>query len=468
MEMEGDAEEELVSKKKNNGSIIWKWFGFKLSDDQQQNVFCKECRKPVATKGSSTTNLFHHLKQRHKVEYEESVKLRAVTQTTKSSQPVVPKQTLLRASLSHSEPYERTSNKWREITKAVAFHIAKDMAPVSTVEQTGFVQLLKTMDSRYHLPSRNYFAREALPKMYTDVRASLAARLAKVSHYALTTDMWSSRTCEPYMSVTVHFIEDWELKSACLQTSYFPQDHTGEHIAEALQETLKSWNLNPTGLVAVTTDNGTNVVKALQLTKWPRMQCFGHRLHLAIGHSLDDAQATRAISVCKRVVSCFSYSWKKRKALADVQIQLGLPGHQLITESATRWGSRLQMIERVLEQEGALSKVLSSDEKTRPLVPTWQDIEVLEAIKALKPLQDFTDALSGEEYVTLSYIRPVLYLFTNSLLAHEEGDTELCKSIKSCIVDYLISKYADPSTCDLLDIASLLDPRFKATYISGE
>lgn len=102
------------------------------------------------------------------------------------------------------------------------------------------------------------------------------------------------------------------------------------------------------------------------------------------------------------------------------------------------------MIERVLEQE-------------RTLVPTWQDIET--------PSR-FT--LSGEEYVTLSYIRPVLHLVNNSLLAPEAGDAELCNSIKSCIVDYLNTKYADPSTSDLLDIASLLDPRFKARYISGE
>ncbi len=102
---------------------------------------------------------------------------------------------------------------------------------------------------------------------------------------------------------------------------------------------------------------------------------------------MDDARITRAISLCKRVVSSFSYSWKKRRELAEVQIQLGLPGHQLITESATRWGSKLHMIERVLEQESALAKVLSADKKTRPLVPTWQDIEVLEVVKkALKPL----------------------------------------------------------------------------------
>ncbi|XP_076734617.1 E3 SUMO-protein ligase ZBED1-like [Maylandia zebra] len=343
------------------------------------------------------------------------------------------------------------------------------MVPISTVEQEGFIQLLKTLDRRYQLPSRKYFTREALPKMYTDVRQSLAAQLTKVSHFALTTDMWSSRTCEPYMSVTIHFMEDWELKTACLQTSYFPQDHTGEHIAEALQDVLKTWKLNPTGLVAITTDNGANIVKAVQLNKWSRIQCFGHRLHLAIGHAMDDARITRAISLCKKVVSSFSYSWRKRRELAEVQIQLGLPSHQLLTEATTRWGSRLLMIERVLEQERALSKVLSVDMKTRPLVPTWQDIEVLEAVqKALKPCQDFTDALSGEKYVTLSYVRPVLHLFNTSLLAPGEEDSELCKSIKTRIVDYLNNKYADPSTSDLLDMASFVDPRFRAKYIPSE
>ena len=161
METECDAEEELVSKTKNNGSIVWRWFGFKVSDDQQQNVFCKECRKPVATKSSSTTNLFHHLQQRHKVQYEECVKLRAATQNTKPPQPPAPKQTMLQTSFAHAVPYERTSEKWRNITKAVSYYIAKDMVPIATVEQDGFIQLLKTVNRRYQLPSRSYFAREA-------------------------------------------------------------------------------------------------------------------------------------------------------------------------------------------------------------------------------------------------------------------------------------------------------------------
>lgn len=127
------------------------------------------------------------------------------------------------------------------------------------------------------------------------------------------------------------------------------------------------------------------------------------------------------------------------------------------------------MIERFLEQEAAITKLLSVDKKSRHIVPTQQDIEVLESIqKALKPLQDFTDALSGGQYVTISYVRPVLHLFNKSLLSHEEGDSQLCKSIKTCIVDYLNSKYTDPATSDLLDMASLVDPRFRDKFIPSE
>lgn len=88
------------------------------------------------------------------------------------------------------------------------------------------------------------------------------------------------------------------------------------------------------------------------------------------------------------------------------------------------------MIETFLEQEKAIARVLGADKKSRHLVPTWQDTEVLESInKAVKPLQDFTDVLSGEGYVCVSYIKLVLHLFKTSLLQPEEEDTELTKTI---------------------------------------
>lgn len=54
------------------------------------------------------------------------------------------------------------------------------------------------------------------------------------------------------------------------------------------------------------------------------------------------------------------------------QERLHLPAHQLVTESPTRWGSRQKMVARVLEQQKAITEVLSSDKNSRHLIPTWR------------------------------------------------------------------------------------------------
>ncbi|XP_028980083.1 zinc finger BED domain-containing protein 1-like [Esox lucius] len=240
----------------------------------------------------------------------------------------------------------------------------------------------------------------------------------------------------------------------------------GEVIAQGLIDALASWGLSEDRQSCITTDSGTNMVKATSLNKWTRLQCFGHRLHLAIERAGKDKRMDRAVGLCKKVVAAFSFSWKKKRDLATAQEELKLPKHKLVTESPTRWGSRQKMVARMIEQHKAISQVLSADKKTRHLVPTWQDIEVLESMnEALKPLLEFTDSLSGESYVSVSYLKPVLHLFRTELLNPSDDDTQLTKDIKTAVIEYLNEKYDDEITDKLLDMASLLDPRFKTQYI---
>lgn len=116
-----------------------------------------------------------------------------------------------------------------------------------------------------------------------------------------------------------------------------------------------------------------------------------------------------------------------------------------------------------------LSQVLSDDRTSRHLIPKWSDLDVLEAInKALAPLVEFTDALSGEKYVSISSVKPVLHILHSRVLAEEDDDVELTKAIKSDILAYLDEKFSNPTTEELLDMASFVDPRFKASYISPD
>lgn len=86
---------------------------------------------------------------------------------------------------------------------------------------------------------------------------------------------------EPYMSLTVHYID--QTQTRCLQMSYFPQDHTRNVIAQKLKEMLAAWGLKEEQQICETTDNETNIVNAVAINKWSRLQCFWHRLQLAIG-----------------------------------------------------------------------------------------------------------------------------------------------------------------------------------------
>lgn len=95
----------------------------------------------------------------------------------------------------------------------------------------------------------------------------------------------------------------------------------------------------------------------------------------------------------------------------------------------TRWGTKQKMIECVLEQAPAIRRVLD-DWRSQHLIPTWQDIEVLESVNAaLKKVVDFTDALSSEKRVTASSLKPVLQLLTEDLLLSIEEDTEFTRNL---------------------------------------
>lgn len=45
--------------------------------------------------------------------------------------------------------------------------------------------------------------------------------------------------------------------------------------------------------------------------------------------------------------------------------------------------------------------------------------------QALQPLQEFTDALLGESYVSVSYVKPVLHLMKTLVLAEKEENSGL-------------------------------------------
>ena len=248
--------------KPGSKSTIWEYFGYKQDGDgkliEDDGIFCNICHRSVSAKSGNTSNLMSHLKNNHKSVHAQ-LKTAKTSSSTAAKQPSS-KQHSIETSFGLVQPYQCQSKKWKELTDAITHFIVKDGLPVYTVQKDGFRSMIKRFDGRYELPNQSYFSRTATPALYTVTKERVVQQLSSVSYFASTTDMWSSIGTKPYMSFTVHFIdEDWKMQSLLLSTHFLPEDHTAPVIAEALQASLVEWNLMENNLVCLTTDSGANI-----------------------------------------------------------------------------------------------------------------------------------------------------------------------------------------------------------------
>ncbi|KAK6167190.1 hypothetical protein SNE40_021283 [Patella caerulea] len=257
VEVEGTTSD--IVPKRNCTSRIWLYFGFGINDTNQNKVLCRSCKRNVAAKNGNTSNLYAHLKVNHPIHYsqlQQKIRTNPKKTTNATSGNKTPQKNMCKgagsdsnsttsiqsnvqnthqSSILSSMTYEKTSKRWVTLTNAITQCLAKDTLPFYTVEKSGFIKMLKTFDSRYNLPGRKYFS-TAIPKLYQTVRDQVMEEVSEATYFAGTTDLWSSRTMEPYMSYTAHFIDrDWNLASKHLQTVFFPDDHTGENLAAGLK-----------------------------------------------------------------------------------------------------------------------------------------------------------------------------------------------------------------------------------------
>ena len=130
--------------------------------------------------------------------------------------------------------------------------------------------------------------------MYAQVRDRIKTELTSVKYFAATSDLWSSDgTLIPYINYTIHFLnEDWQLQNQCLQNKFVPEDHTGNNIADAMEETLTMWDLKAESQVCITTDIGANVINAAK--KWNGNDCLAS-VTISIWELLSHWQMTQGV-----------------------------------------------------------------------------------------------------------------------------------------------------------------------------
>lgn len=174
------------------------WSSFTLINENE--VKCNLCQVKLAYH-KSTTTMHNHLRVKHPVE----VTLGSGQQSVASFMVRSPKMNDKRA---------------EQLTALLTRMIAKDMLPISFVEGEGFRDLMQFLEPEYKIPSRKTITCR-LEKLQEESASVLRNNLANAHRVALTTDSWTALT-ESYVTVTCHYMLQWEMKSAVLQTKAMP------------------------------------------------------------------------------------------------------------------------------------------------------------------------------------------------------------------------------------------------------
>ena len=119
------------------------------------------------------------------------------------------------------------------------------------------------------------------------------------------------------------------------------------------------------------------------------------------------------------------------------------------------------MLERICEQQASICAALV-DLKRVDLMLQDSDVKIMEnLVEILKPFFKITETISGENYITVSSIKPLLYHLLNTDLNARDDDLGAIKQLKETVKGNLQLRYQDSEASKSLDMACFLDPRFK-------
>uniref|UniRef100_A0A3B3D8W0 BED-type domain-containing protein n=1 Tax=Oryzias melastigma TaxID=30732 RepID=A0A3B3D8W0_ORYME len=387
----------------NLKSKVWKYFGFLKNDKgtlDKLAAVCKICKASIKYTGS-TTNLALHSRRRHGIETE-----------SEGKSVGDPEASAARASSFFQSLLADNSSRSKAITEAIGYFICKDMRPYGVVDNVGFRQMIRILEPKYKLPTRQHFSEKCIPELYEKAKSDVLESLSTAERVALTKDAWTSRPTHSYVTITVHYISpEWSMKNHVLQTRMFSETHTGKNIGALLINACKEWkieNKNP----ALVTDNARNMITAAQEAEMtPHVTCIAHTINLASQKAFQVKDAARVLSRVRRIVTFFHHSPKATDILRQNQLLLGLPSHKLIQDVCTRWNSSYDMLDHFLEQQPAVFASLMSREVRRGEdvnTLTEEDLAAVEAIvKLMKPVKVATALLCEEDNPTLSMVAPV-------------------------------------------------------------
>ncbi|XP_060872727.1 E3 SUMO-protein ligase ZBED1-like [Metopolophium dirhodum] len=350
-------------------------------------------RRKKNSKGGNTSNLKSHLRYKHPNLYSEYLKIdgnSTITTSEEAQEYNIDDPVLINLQSNLA------SDSILKQSKLKVYHplVKKQLKNISMPLPFGCVQTCNRI-IRFEPPSRKYYSDHKIPQLYENVKNCIKEKLKGVSYLVLTTDCWTSGNGHPFIGLTAHIInEEWEFESFCLACTSLNIDHNSFNIKNSIKQILHNdWDIDESKIAGITTDCGSNILKAVELMSFNHVPCFGHVLNTGVTNAFSLQPVKYCTENAVKVRSVFHYSSKMKRALLNEQTNLDLS--PLVPPSSSD------------TQNKALKKILICT-KHQQILPTFNQLKLIERIlHMMDPLKQLGEALASETKVNISGLWPV-------------------------------------------------------------
>ncbi|XP_061704514.1 uncharacterized protein LOC133534820 [Cydia pomonella] len=519
MDLDSPAVGEETSASSSESEILFDGTFFSKITSKTTNsstvAACVKCLPlNVEVKGykKCSSNFIKHLKRKHGPDCVEEYKSYCIQKKRKKPQSTsVQNRQVLKTSSSYSQ---------EEFDSDVVKFFLHSMIPLSCVEDPHFIRILKRLhvDSLgLTIMSRTTLTRR-INQHYDDQVKVIKDLMSRVNFICATADIWSSRK-RSFLGLTAHWIDpDTFLRSSrALACRRFPGVHNYERITNLLRDILHEFDLDLPKIVAITTDNGSNFVKAFKefgvhpgsietndncetvsnvsnddIEEEPlmisdsnkgcidflndhallpyHMRCCSHTLNLIATTDLKHLLTTdTALSnIHKSVIDKCNRLWKMANRPKSSEIIQNILGHNLSRPGETRWNSMYDALKQILsikEKNSVLHEGLGLE---NPLRNT--DFNYIEEyLSCLKPVAAVLDILQGENNTYYGLLLPTLLMLKKKVHALQQNNYQYCKPIAVQLLKQVQSRFDDllkltGPAAEKAIIAAHSYPRFKNSW----
>lgn len=151
--------------------------------------------------------------------------------------------------------------------------ICLDDRPISMVETPSFKNLCNALNPSYvvHSYKKNM---EVMKSQFEIAQSNLIKELADVEWLSLNVDLWTSMADDHFLVLNSNYFKSGLMKQRLLRMISMEEIHcTHEIIQISIENTLNELKISKSKIVAVTSDGGSNIVKAIESLNFNLVHC---------------------------------------------------------------------------------------------------------------------------------------------------------------------------------------------------